>query len=190
MNFVAACGSWNGWGEEMSRRLSQPGGRTGNSPGAGHFRAGAHGFPRCGQARCCGLRIWFTDLVRDGHSAGIAVIVSGDRELVTARFFSAVPNRIYFPRGSSEESRLAWPQMPEIPAVPGRAVATGAIAGERAGRVPALRQGRACPGRGARPRSLPRTKPFRVDPLPLQVPLAGLLARIRQPGGHFRSGQS
>jgi S-DNA-T family DNA segregation ATPase FtsK/SpoIIIE len=116
-------------------------------------------------------------LVRDGHGAGIVVIVSGDRELVTARFFSAVPNRIYFPRGATEESRLAWPKMPEIPAVPGRAVAVGALAGNRRGVCQLYaRDGR--PGPDVPPQESPRTRPFRVEPLPLQVPLAGLLARI------------
>jgi S-DNA-T family DNA segregation ATPase FtsK/SpoIIIE len=69
------------------------------------------------------------DLVRDGHSAGISLLLAGDRELVTARFAAALPNRLYFPAGSSEESRLAWPRLPATEAVKGRAVAVGPVAG-------------------------------------------------------------
>ncbi|WP_104136361.1 FtsK/SpoIIIE domain-containing protein [Arthrobacter sp. ZGTC131] len=168
-------------GQEMSRRLSQPAAAP-----ATPLVLAISGWGSWVSAWRAGPLLWAEDLVhglvRDGHSAGISVIVSGDRELVTARFFSVVPNRIYFPRSSSEESRLAWPQMPEIPAVPGRAVATGAITGNR--RVVCQLYARdSLPGREVPLQEPLRTMPFRVDPLPSQVPLAGLLARIRSPEG-------
>ncbi|MBT2553695.1 FtsK/SpoIIIE domain-containing protein [Arthrobacter sp. ISL-5] len=165
--------------EEMSRRLSRPA----TTPAIPLVLA-ISGWGSWVSAVRAGPLLWAEDLVhglvRDGHGAGIAVIVSGDRELVTARFFSAVPNRIYFPRGASEESRLAWPKMPEIPAVPGRAVAIGALAGNRQG-VCQLYAREGLPAPEVPPQESGRTRPFRVDPLPLQVPLAELLARIRSP---------
>jgi S-DNA-T family DNA segregation ATPase FtsK/SpoIIIE len=124
------------------------------------------------------------DIVRDGHRAGITVVISGDRELVTSRFFPAIPNRIYCPRGASAESRLAWPKMPVLPPVPGRAVASGALSngrqavcqlyvpgGRRAGSGTVIALGEAMQGPV-------RVKPFRVDPLPVQLSVADVLARM------------
>ena len=50
------------------------------------------------------------DIVRDGAKAGIAVLISGERELTTSRLFGGIANRIFFPAGSSDEERLAWPR--------------------------------------------------------------------------------
>ncbi|MEN8581886.1 FtsK/SpoIIIE domain-containing protein [Burkholderia sp. RS01] len=167
--------------DEVSRRLS----RSAATPAVPLVLA-ISGWGSWVSALRAGPLIWAEDLVhglvRDGQGAGVAVIVSGDRELVTARFFSAVRNRIYFPRGASEESRLAWPRMPDIPAVPGRAVAVGALAGNRQG-VCQLYTRDGPPGQEAPPQESPRTRPFRVEPLPLQVSLAGLLARMGGPEG-------
>jgi S-DNA-T family DNA segregation ATPase FtsK/SpoIIIE len=117
------------------------------------------------------------DIVRDGHRAAITVLISGDRELVTSRFISAVPNRVYFPRGTSEESRFAWPKMSEVPAVAGRAVAFGSLSGSH----PAVCQFHAGDGQssiGGAAQAPLRSIPFRVEPLPAQVPLANLLMLI------------
>lgn len=110
------------------------------------------------------------DLVRDGAMAGITLLLSGERELVTARFFAAVPNRFYFPAGSTEESRALWPRMPATVAVEGRAVAFGPIAGDG----PAVCQLYRHPGReggdvnaSKHPKAL--SPPFRVDPLPAVI---------------------
>ncbi|MDQ0755752.1 FtsK/SpoIIIE domain-containing protein [Arthrobacter sp. B3I4] len=65
------------------------------------------------------------DILRDGPKAGVVGMLTGERELVTSRFFAALPNRIYFPAGSTEEDRLAWPPMPRLPALPGRVVVSG-----------------------------------------------------------------
>ncbi|XJN63418.1 FtsK/SpoIIIE domain-containing protein [Arthrobacter sp. UC242_113] len=126
------------------------------------------------------------DIVRDGHRTGITVVISGDRELVTSRFFPAIPNRIYCPRGASAESRLAWPKMPALPPVPGRAVASGALSagrqavcqlytpgGRRAGSGTVIALGEAVQGPV-------RVKPFRVDPLPVQLSVADLLSRMHR----------
>ena len=124
------------------------------------------------------------DIVRDGHRAGITVVISGDRELVTSRFFPAIPNRIYCPRGASAESRMAWPKMPVLPPVPGRAVASGALSagrqsvcqlyvpgGRRAGSGTVIALGEVMQGPV-------RVKPFRVDPLPAQLSVADVLSRL------------
>ncbi|UZX03904.1 FHA domain-containing protein [Arthrobacter sp. CDRTa11] len=114
------------------------------------------------------------DLVRDGSRAGLTVILSGERELVTARFFASVPNRVYFPAGSSEESRLAWPRMPAIEMLRGRAVSFGALsAGE-----PAVCQfythsqsGSELVSEEGRPVHHPlHETPFRVEALPVMLP--------------------
>lgn len=67
------------------------------------------------------------DMVRDGPVAGITVVITGDRELVTGRFFAGIPTRAFFPAGSTEESRLSWPRMPVADMLPGRAVVTGSV---------------------------------------------------------------
>jgi len=70
----------------------------------------------------------FQDLIRGGPGARITVIVTGDRELVTARFFASLPNRIYFPATATPESRLLWPALQKVRAIPGRVVVSGPFA--------------------------------------------------------------
>jgi len=111
------------------------------------------------------------DLVRDGARAGITLLLSGERELVTARFFGALPNRFYFPAQSTEESRAIWPRMPAVPAVRGRAAAFGPVA--NGGPVacqfycnpPASADGSKDPGQ-----PITSSPPFRVEPLPAKIP--------------------
>ncbi|ALV42868.1 hypothetical protein AU252_18310 [Pseudarthrobacter sulfonivorans] len=120
------------------------------------------------------------DLVRDGNRAGITVIISGQRELVTSRFFAAIPNRVYFPTGSSDDSRIAWPKLPPTAPAVGRAVAVGALSGGRttvcqfytAAGAEAADQGVA-----QAPEPSLRRRPFRVEPLPAVVPAAQILNR-------------
>ncbi|MFJ5954978.1 FtsK/SpoIIIE domain-containing protein [Paenarthrobacter sp. NPDC092416] len=105
------------------------------------------------------------DIIRDGSSVGLAVLVSGERELVGARFFSSIPNRAFFPAGSSEEAMFHWPRLPAIEALPGRAVATGAFAGGQS----AVAQFRSGPAGMTWPSAGPRSSgepPFRLRPLP------------------------
>ncbi|HYH77648.1 MAG TPA: FtsK/SpoIIIE domain-containing protein [Arthrobacter sp.] len=113
------------------------------------------------------------DLLRDGVSAGIIVAISGQRELVTARFYASVPNRLYFPRGSNDDSRVAWPKIPATAHISGRAVAYGPVSAGK----PAVCQFYARPGdkesllmhavKGVSDPVIRR--PFRVDPLPTHV---------------------
>jgi S-DNA-T family DNA segregation ATPase FtsK/SpoIIIE len=120
------------------------------------------------------------DLMRDGARAAITVLVAGERELVTARFFAAIPNRIFQPAGSTDEALLAWPRLPDIDAAAGRVVVFGPVspAASTEGHVgqlfgtlpPALRDGAVTPG----------TRPFRVEPLPGLVSVADV--RSRAPG--------
>ncbi|WP_258060924.1 FtsK/SpoIIIE domain-containing protein [Arthrobacter sp. 4R501] len=120
------------------------------------------------------------DLVRDGNRAGITVIISGQRELVISRFFAAVPNRVYFPTGSSDDSRIAWPKLPPTAPAVGRVVAVGALSG---GSTTVCQFYTAAGAEAADPRvaqapepSL-RRRPFRVEPLPAVVPAAQILNR-------------
>ncbi|WP_354184936.1 FtsK/SpoIIIE domain-containing protein [Arthrobacter sp. UYCu712] len=131
------------------------------------------------------------DIVRDGAKAGITVVASGERELATARFFAGIANRIFFPAGSTEEGRLAWPRLPAQDAVPGRAAVFGPFAGATAtaghsGQLYAAPD----PGRQPGPVQLVRQAPFRIEALPQRVSVAELLARTDSPGpgprGHVR----
>ncbi|MDN3903985.1 FtsK/SpoIIIE domain-containing protein [Arthrobacter sp. YD2] len=72
------------------------------------------------------------DLVRDGESGGITLVVSGDRELLSSRFFPLIPNRLFFPTGAREETLLTWPRLPPMDQVSGRLLAIGRI-GTKAG---------------------------------------------------------
>ena len=118
------------------------------------------------------------DIVRDGARARITVLVSGERELVTSRFFAAIPNRIFLPAGSTEEGRLAWPRMPITDAVAARAVVFGPISAAVAssGHVGQLFAPCAPAPRGAATLTV-RSRPFRVEPLPGLVTVAEVLAR-------------
>ncbi|MGO4120304.1 FtsK/SpoIIIE domain-containing protein [Arthrobacter sp. YAF16] len=120
------------------------------------------------------------DIIRDGPAAGIAAVVSGERELVAARFFAALPNRIFFPAGSTEETRHGWPRLPDIPSIPGRV----AVAGPFAEASPHAAQLYGPADATSRPRTTvplserPTARPFRVEPLPARVTVAEVRARI------------
>ncbi|MCP8998655.1 FtsK/SpoIIIE domain-containing protein [Pseudarthrobacter sp. RMG13] len=120
------------------------------------------------------------DLVRDGNRAGITVIISGQRELVTSRFFAAIPNRVYFPTGSSDDSRIAWPKLPPTAPAVGRAVAVGALTGGRTAVCQFYTAAGAeavDPGVAQAPETSLQRRPFRVAPLPAVVPAAHILNR-------------
>ncbi|MGN7147989.1 FtsK/SpoIIIE domain-containing protein [Arthrobacter sp. SAFR-179] len=124
------------------------------------------------------------DLVRDGARAGITVVVHGERELVTARFFGAIPNRFFFPAGSSEESRAMWPRVPAMPAVRGRAAAFGPVAGGgpiacQFYRNPIRRPAAAGSGSQYPPAASP---PFRVEPLPAKITVGQVAAFMEEAG--------
>lgn len=121
------------------------------------------------------------DIIRDGPAAGVAAIVAGGRELVAARFFPALPNRIFFPAGSTEESRHGWPRLPYLPAIPGRVAVSGPFA-EPAPHAAQLYEPPAA-GSGPRATGHPSRRPFRVEPLPARVTAAEVRARIGPDGG-------
>jgi S-DNA-T family DNA segregation ATPase FtsK/SpoIIIE len=131
------------------------------------------------------------DIVRDGPKAGVAVLVSGERELVTARFFAAIPNRVFFPAGSTEESRLAWPRLPALEPVPGRAAVFGAFVAGRSSEGhrcqiferPAPADRRVTPSMDGRPLD---GRPFRVEALPPLVTVTEILARLNPDAGPTR----
>ena len=179
---------------EMSTRLSRPGGQ--DTP----LVLAITGWGSWQSALRSGPLYWaedlFHDLVRDGHGAGISVLISGGQELAASKFLAAVPNRAYFPRVASMESRLAWPSMPVLPPVAGRAMAVGPFAGES----PAVCQfGAGTPATGdsdaagkllheeplhAKPL---HAKPFRIDPLPRFLPPERLRALLNSGPQHRSS---
>jgi DNA segregation ATPase FtsK/SpoIIIE, S-DNA-T family len=131
-----------------------------------------------------GPLIWAEDLVhdiiRDGARAQISVLISGDREVVTARFFAAIPSRAYFPTGSTEESRLAWPRIPDVARVRGRAVVFGALA-PRDGSVAQFYAHPETAVAGLAGVREAAARPFRVEPLPVRVSVSDVLARAVHP---------
>ena len=165
--------------QELSQRLSRPTDRH-RTPlvlviaswgtWASTFRSGPHAY----------AEDLLHDLLRDGGRAGIVVAISGQRELVTARFYASVPNRLYFPRGSNEDSRLAWPKIPPTDPVPGRAVAVGPVTAGK----PVVCQFHGQPGdkqslwtRAGKTVGRPGiVRPFRVDPLPTHLQAADVMA--------------
>ncbi|MDD1477037.1 FtsK/SpoIIIE domain-containing protein [Arthrobacter sp. H16F315] len=134
---------------------------------------------------------WAEDLVhnivRDGGRVGIAVLAAGERELVTARFFAAVPNRIFLPAGLTEEARFAWPRLPAGGTAGDRVVVFGPMSvspspsghvGQLFGPRPPAVGGEAC---------LSRIRPFRIEPLPPRVTVSEVHARSG-PAGAGSSG--
>ena len=171
--------------EEMTRRLGAA--RTADRPAVVLALCGWGSWVSAFRA---GPLAWAEDLVqdivRDGARAGITVVVTGERELVTARFFPAVPNRIFLPAGSTEEGRLAWPRLPVVEANAGRAVVFGPVsaASSPSGHVGQLFEPRAAVVRGE-PGLAVRTCPFRIEPLPERVTVAD----VRSRAGHGSAGR-
>ncbi|MCU1553404.1 MAG: hypothetical protein JWM13_890 [Arthrobacter sp.] len=122
------------------------------------------------------------DIVRDGARAGIAVLISGERELTTSRFFGGIANRIFFPAGSSDEDRLAWPRLPALEVLPGRVAVLGTFLGmtSAAAHVGQLYM---VPSHGlpTHPRTAAQPAPFRVEALPQRVSVSQVLAAIGGP---------
>ena len=173
--------------EEMARRLG-----TASMPGAPVLVLALCGWGSWLSAIRAGTLAWAEDLVhdivRDGARAGITVLVSGERELVSSRFFASIRNRIFLPAGSTDEARLAWPRMPAMEATAGRVVVFGPLAAvsSASGHVGQLFE----PGPPV-PRSepvlAPRTRPFRIEPLPRRVTVSDVVA-LAGPGGAGRGG--
>lgn len=62
----------------------------------------------------------------------LVVAVGGGRELLTATFQAAIPNRIFLSCGSSAEATMLWPRLPRFMPMPGRAAIAGPINAEAA----------------------------------------------------------
>jgi S-DNA-T family DNA segregation ATPase FtsK/SpoIIIE len=112
---------------------------------------------------------WAEDLVhaivRDGPKSGLAVLATGDRELVMSRIFASITNRAFFPAGTTEEGRLGWPRFVAMKPLRGRAVVVGNFIDVDA----SVAQLVAPPPNTAWPYCVPpepALRPFRVDPLP------------------------
>lgn len=123
------------------------------------------------------------DVVRNGVRARVTVVISGDRELVSARFCGALSNRLYFPAGSNPDSRVAWPRLPSTTAIKSRAVAFGPVAGGESAvcQVFRLAPGRQWPGSPSGVGHPAEPLPFRVEPLPLRITapeVCGLLEAV------------
>ncbi len=110
------------------------------------------------------------DIVRDGEKAGVTVLISGDRDLLSSRFFTLLANRVFMPTGSSTEALMMWPKRPEMDLVPGRAFVQGRIS------TPAGAVAQMCAidavGFASRLGALhndARVRPFRIEALPRTV---------------------
>ncbi|WP_284983725.1 FtsK/SpoIIIE domain-containing protein [Arthrobacter sp. efr-133-TYG-118] len=114
-------------------------------------------------------------IVRDGPKAGLAVLVTGDRELTTSRMFASIANRAYLPTGTTEEGRLAWPRFAAMKPLKGRAVVSGNLLDVDT----AVAQLVATPTSAPWPYCVPpepARRPFRVDPLPQFIRASDLSA--------------
>ncbi len=115
-------------------------------------------------------------LARDGAAADICLLMTGVRELASARFFPLLPNRLWFPAGLPEDALLAWPRIPDLQPLPGRAFVQGPCA-------PGAGQGTRTTAQCYRhfdadqPEPLPRgaARPRRIDALPPYVGYTDLL---------------
>ncbi|WP_336856739.1 FtsK/SpoIIIE domain-containing protein [Sinomonas albida] len=104
------------------------------------------------------------DIIRRGPTRRVVIVLSGSRDLVASRAFSELPSRLFFPWGTTEEARLGWPRAIGSVA-PGRAIATGAISGERHVAVQCFD---ALPADQPEPSGL-GAPPFRIRRLPTEV---------------------
>ncbi len=125
---------------------------------------------------------WAEDLIhgisRDGPKSGIHLLVTGDRELTTSRLFGALPNRAYFPYGSTEENRAAWPRFAPLQPLPARAMVGGPFLGEGLAEAQF-----AVPPEGALwpygAAAQPAHRVFRVEPLPRRIAPGEAVIRSR-----------
>ncbi|KNC19548.1 hypothetical protein AC792_05485 [Arthrobacter sp. RIT-PI-e] len=118
------------------------------------------------QGRFAGAEEDLHTLVRDGAQNGVTVLLSGDREVTTARFFALVPNRVYLPFGAHPETTMTWPRLPALDALPGRGFAQGPFTGRWGDGACQLLIAPAPPPRAVRP---PLHAPFPVHALPREV---------------------
>ncbi|GAA2849532.1 FtsK/SpoIIIE domain-containing protein [Paenarthrobacter ilicis] len=116
---------------EMERRRSSPSVTGANPPLALLISGWCSWVTTARNGQYSWMEETLHDIVRDGPSRGISVLISGGRELLGSRMFGEIASRAYFPCGSTDESRFHWPRLPDMASVVGRAAITGAISGGR-----------------------------------------------------------
>jgi DNA segregation ATPase FtsK/SpoIIIE, S-DNA-T family len=109
-------------------------------------------------------------LARDGAPASITLCLSGDRELAVGRMLGMAPNRLFFPAFSGPETLMAWPKLPAMEMLPGRALVQGPLipVPEAVAQLADVRTHAQRPGAPARSGASGR-RPFRIEPLPPEV---------------------
>jgi DNA segregation ATPase FtsK/SpoIIIE, S-DNA-T family len=118
----------------------------------------------------------------------LSVVLGGERELLTAPFMAAVPNRLFLPCGATSESRLVWPRIPEFPALPGRAALFGPMNSAASGGpddIPHIAQLGTVTGATAGEHAVAAsstTPPLKVLDLPENLPLKQLAAAAKRSG--------
>ncbi|ALO66303.1 hypothetical protein AS189_07130 [Arthrobacter alpinus] len=147
-----------------------------------------------------------SELVRFGGK-NVTLVVGGARELLTAGFMAAIPNRMYLSHGSPAESTMLWPRMPAFAPLPGRAGLDGAInsgdAPELMNHMHVAQLGRLLPPEPGKHLQLPEpqlperqdfaARILRVAPLPHSLPsshLEKLNALAAPPSGTSSTGVS
>lgn len=128
---------------------------------AGSFRAGRYGWAEES----------LQDIARDGEAAGITLLIGGDRELISSRFYSLLPNRLYFPAGMSPEALLSWPRLPVLDPIPGRVFVQGRISTPNGSAAQLILQA------PRMPTLQPAVAPFAVAALPPRVGASELESR-------------
>ncbi|TYC97445.1 FHA domain-containing protein [Arthrobacter echini] len=122
-------------------------------------------------------------VARDGVTRGVSILISGDRELTTARFFALLPNRVYLPLGAHQETTLTWPKLPLLDAVAGRGFVQGPLTGASGDGACQLIADPAGQDAVTEPPRPPVTAPFPVHPLPRLI----RLDELRRGPGERRS---
>jgi S-DNA-T family DNA segregation ATPase FtsK/SpoIIIE len=96
------------------------------------------------------------------------LVMAGERELLTGRYFGLLGNKVFLPAGSSPENLMSWPKLPPMAFVAGRGMVQGRIGAKSTSVAQLL-------GTSVRlPPLPPRSRPFRVEPLPTNIGLAAL----------------
>ncbi|WP_343318022.1 FtsK/SpoIIIE domain-containing protein [Arthrobacter sp. TMP15] len=112
----------------------------------------------------------------------LVVVVSGGRELLTAAFLAAVPNRAFLSCGTTTETTMLWPKLPRFNPMPGRAAIAGPINAQgRPGGGTSMRiaQLGKAPGSGDVPALAQRnraTGTLLIEPLPTTLSMAQMTA--------------
>ncbi|MCW2132740.1 FtsK/SpoIIIE domain-containing protein [Arthrobacter sp. VKM Ac-2550] len=119
------------------------------------------------------------DIARDGARTSVILVMSGERELMTGRYFGLLGNKLFLPAGSSPENLMSWPKLPPMEFVAGRAMVQGRIGAKS----PAVAQ---LLSAGVRlPPLPPRSRPFKVEPLPACIGLSCLPEAILPDDKHL-----